>query len=41
MVFAMRFEFGSGTVDEAVEFEDKENGGPDEEVAVYRQLCVA
>lgn len=37
----MRFEFGRGTVGETVEFEHIEIGGPDEEVAVYRQLCVA
>ena len=37
----MWFGLSRGTVDETVGFEDKENGEPDEEAAVYRQLCVA
>lgn len=37
----MRHVLSRGTVGETVEFEHIEIGGPDEEVAVYRQLRVA
>lgn len=34
--FAVRLELSRGTVGETIDFEDKENGEPDEKVVVYR-----